>query len=107
MIDWWTKSAWWMTAFFGALSLFQFIRDFIRRKIWIERSRSLMAVRASLFQLRAMLTEAGETGEVIKTDAAKQFCRQIGHQIKSIEHQVDMMLYGDGVKAVENLKSPI
>lgn len=38
-----------------------------------------------------MLTEAEATGEVIKTDNAKQFVRQLGHHIKSIEHHIDVM----------------
>src|SRR3954470_20539681 len=92
MADFLTVSGWVMTAVFGAVSMYQFVRDYVRGKVWNERARHLQAVKAGLMQLRAMLTEAGSTQEVIKTDATRQFVRQLGHHIVSIEHHIDVML---------------
>ena len=67
---------------------FQLLNRGLRQK----ETRNLTATKASLMQLRRACTEASEIGEVIKTEAVKQFVRGIGHQVKTIEHQVDAML---------------
>lgn len=72
--------------------MFQFIRDYGEGRAWRERARSLVAIKLGLMQLRAMLTEAGEKKEIIKTDAAQAFLHAVGHQVMSIEHHIDGML---------------
>ena len=84
-----------MTVAFGALSLFQFIRDYGEGRAWRERRKNLIAIKNGLEQMRAALTEAGQTEEVIKTDAARQFVRMLGHQVRAIEHHIDGMLETD------------
>lgn len=95
MTDFWAITGWAGTFAFGALNVFQFVKDHIAGRVWKERVKRLRAVQLGLGQLRAMLTESEATGEVVRTDAVKQFIRQIGHHVKSIEHHIDGMLEDD------------
>src|SRR4051812_13535814 len=92
MADWWTISGWGLTGAFGGLSVFQLWRDLKAAAGWRERAPHLRAIKLGLVQLRAMLTEAEATGEVVKSDPVKQFVRQIGHHTRAIEHHIDAML---------------
>lgn len=86
-----------MTAAFGGLNVFQFVRDYVHGRLWRERMAQIVAFKASMIQLRAMLTEAGNTENIIKSDAGKQFLANIGHQVKTMEHFVDAILASEGV----------
>lgn len=79
--------------------MFQFIRDVRQGGVWSERAKHLRSVKLGLVQLRAMLVEAERTAEVIKTDPQKQFVRQMGHHVRSIEHHIDGMLEPEEVPA--------
>lgn len=99
-------SGWVMTALFGGLSVFQFIRDYIDAKIWELHRTNLENIKRGLVQTRAMLTEAGDSERVVKTDAVKQFIQSIGHQVRSVEHTVDLMLESNSPKAKGTPKTP-
>jgi hypothetical protein len=87
----------WIGTFgFGGVAVWQFLRDLRQGAKWEERRRGLSAVKAGFVQLRTMLTEAEATGEVVKTDPARQFVRNVGHHAMTIEHQIDSMLASDG-----------
>lgn len=75
--------------------MYQAIRDHIRSKYFHARNMQLLGVKSGLAQLRAMLTEAGDTKRVIRTDSEKQFVNSIGHHVRTIEHNVDIMLADD------------
>lgn len=71
-----------LTIVFGGLNVIQWVLS------WREKSKWRSA-KTQLEQIRAMCTEAIDNGEAIKTDAAKQFVRSIGHQIRGIERGLE------------------
>ncbi len=70
---------------FGVLSLIQFVQYLIDRKTRSVYDRNVVAARNSLGNLRAMCTEAINNAEIIKTEASKQFVRQIAFTALNIE----------------------
>lgn len=71
-----------LTALFGGLSVFQWIKGRHERSKW-------SAAKVQLEQIRAMCAEAIDRGEAINTDPARQFVRSIAHQIKGIERGLE------------------
>jgi hypothetical protein len=92
MADCWVISGTIGTVIFGTTSMIQLIRSIIHRAVWRERESRLRSVKKGLIQVREMLTQAVATGEVIKTDPARQFIRAIGHSVLATEHHIDEML---------------
>lgn len=45
-----------------------------------------------LQQLRSMLSESIDLGEVVNTAPMRQFVRAIAHQIKGVEHQLEQLV---------------
>lgn len=87
-------SAWeWLglvgTFVFGGISVFQLVRELINRKVRQTEAAHLHALGNSLAHLRMMCSEAIQTGEIIKTDASKQFVRQIAYSLLTAEAHVD------------------
>lgn len=76
------------TFVFGVISLIQFIREIIARRVRQSELHHVTALGQSLSHLRSMCSEAIESGEIIKSDAAKQFVRQIGWNLLTAEANV-------------------
>jgi hypothetical protein len=75
-----------LAVIFGVLSLIQFVQFLIDRKARSIYDKNVVAARGSLVALRAMCTESINNGEIIKTEASKQFVRQIAYMVLSIEN---------------------
>jgi len=69
----------------------------IKRKAHERETLDLIALKNSMLQLRAMLTQACDNEDVASTEKMKQFIRHIGHQVRGTEHFVDAMLKAHGV----------
>src|SRR4051812_29729007 len=78
------------------LNVFQSIKWWITRRLRERESLDLVAMKSSMVQLRAMLTEACDNDEVANTEKMKQFIRHVGHQVRATEHFVDAMLKAHG-----------
>src|SRR5690349_15348515 len=73
---------------FGVLSLIQYVEGVIAKRVRASERAHVLALGQSLSHIRSMCTEAIESGEIIKTDAAKQFVRQIGWSMLTAEAHV-------------------
>ena len=92
MPDWVAWSGVVGTFVFGILSMFQWIQS-IREKARRDAHRDhLLAVKRSLEAVRDSCTEAINQGEIVKTDAVKQFVRLIAYQLVGIEGHIDAAL---------------
>ena len=89
----------WLGLVFGATSVYQFFRDWVNRKALKREAGHLQALGQSLAHLRAMCSEAINSGEVIKSDASKQFVRQIAYSLLTAESQVKAI--EDGISGVK------
>jgi hypothetical protein len=81
-----------LTIVFGVLNVWQLFLYFVDRKARDANKRHLRATKVSLQAVRAMCTEAIERGEVIKSEAEKQYVRQIAWTIRGIEEHIDAIL---------------
>ncbi len=84
-----------LTIVFGALNVVQFaalIRDWKDRQVWKAHRSHMVATRDELRAIRAMLNEAIENKEIIKTDDARQLMRAIAYQLVGVEGHFDAML---------------
>jgi len=77
---------------FGAISLIQFVREIINRRVRQNEQLHVEALGNSLAHLRMMCTEAINSGEVIKSDPSRQFVRQIGWELLNAEAHVRAIL---------------
>ena len=71
-----------LTIVFGGSNVWQWIKHIREKDKW-------EAAKDHLEQIRAMCTEAIDKGEAINTDAARQFVRCIGHEIRAIERGLE------------------
>jgi hypothetical protein len=81
-----------LTIVFGVLNVVQFVKYLLDKKAHDVHQANLRAVRTSLQQLRAMCTEAIDTGEIINSAAARQFVRQTAYTLLTIENIIDATL---------------
>jgi hypothetical protein len=51
----------------------------------VERLKQLLQLRQSLTRIRMMCVQASELGTIIRTEAEKQFVRNIGHDLLAVE----------------------
>jgi hypothetical protein len=84
--------AWTLTLGFGALNLLQFFQYWVDRKARDAHKTHILAMKRSLQALRQMCSEAIDIGETIKTDAARQWVRQVAWTLVGIEGHVDALL---------------
>ncbi len=85
-------SGWVMTLLFGLLSLYQFIQSHRDKAIRDAQRDHLKALRTSLQALRANFVEAINTGEAVKSDAARQWVRAMAYHVLGMEAHVDAAL---------------
>jgi len=90
---------------FGAISVIQFIREIINRRIRQNEQAHLQALGDSLAHLRLMCSEAIESGEIIKSDSTRQFVRQIGWGLLTAESNVNAIAQSFKSKKVVAKKS--
>jgi len=80
-----------LTALFGGLNVFQYIKSYIRQQ-------AFGPVKAQLEQIRVMCTEALETNETFKSGEARQFVINLGHQVRGIERGLGFDVKDVGTK---------
>jgi len=76
---------------FGAVSLFQLIREIIKKKVRASEEKHVEALGNTLADLRHMCNDTVERNEVLKTNASKQFVRQIAMNLRSAEGHVQVI----------------
>ena len=76
------------TFVFGGLYVWQLIQDRINKRVRESEREHVLALGQALSHLRAMCTEAIESGEIIRSDPAKQFVRQIAYSLLTAEANV-------------------
>jgi len=89
------------TFVFGGLSVFQFIRDLISRRVRESEEGHVEALGNSLAELRLICNDTIQRGEILKSDASKQFVRQIAAGLRSAEAHVQVIQNSFKVKRVK------
>ena len=68
------------------------VKRWKEKKIWDARRDLLDTVRQQLQTIRLMCTEAIDSKEGIKTEAAKQFARSVAYMILTSENHIEAIL---------------
>jgi hypothetical protein len=76
------------TFVFGGLYVWQLIQERISKRVRESEREHVAALGQALAHIRNMCSEAIESGEIIKSDASKQFVRQIGWSLLTAEKHV-------------------
>jgi hypothetical protein len=92
MSDFVTWSGWVATFLFGGISMWQWLQSRIEKSALDAHRGHLLAVKQSLRALRASCTEAIEREEVIKSDPARAFIRQVAYHLVGAEGHIDAAL---------------
>src|SRR5689334_9681223 len=93
MPDW---LAWTFTIGFGALNVYQLFQYLIDRKVRDANKKHILAMKHSLQSLRDMCAEAIDKQEVIKSEATRQWARQVSWGLHMIQHHIDAVLETQG-----------
>lgn len=81
-----------LSGLFGTVTVIQFVKDLLKKKTYDAHRQHLRAVKAQLQIQRSRCSEAIELGETVKTDASRDFVRQIGYSLLSIEQHIDAII---------------
>jgi hypothetical protein len=76
----------------GILNVFQFVMGLLERKTHRANIAHLEAIKDQMAVQRARCTEVINLGEVLKTDQAKDFARQMGWALLGFETSIDRIL---------------
>jgi hypothetical protein len=81
-----------LAAIFGIVNVIQFVVWLLERKAHRANIAHLEALKESMIIQRARCTEAITFEEVLKTDQAKDFARQMGYALLGFEGHIDAIL---------------
>src|SRR5438105_12055644 len=90
------------TFLFGGISVWQLFQNLVDRKVRDANKKHILAMKNSLQAVRQMCAEAIETQEVIKTEAVRQWVRQVAWTLVGVEHHIDAMLEIEQMKPEQN-----
>ena len=83
-----TTAAW----IFGVINVIQFVNWWIEKRVRSTYDKNVIAAKDSLVAMRTMCNDAIEKAEILNTDSAKHFARQVAYMALTIENTLGAII---------------